>query len=78
MITGANRGIGLEFVRQYAAVGWKVIATCRNPIGVGDLATVLNSVRSLLNYKSLKQHDIRLTESIKQHLLITHNVKYEE
>lgn len=40
LITGANRGIGLEFVRQYARTGWKVIATCRNPIGVGELATV--------------------------------------
>ena len=39
-ITGTNRGIGLEFVRQYAAAGWKVIATCRNPIGVGELATL--------------------------------------
>ena len=40
MITGSNRGIGLELVRQYAADGWKVIATCRNPIGVGELATL--------------------------------------
>lgn len=31
MITGCNRGIGLEFVRQYAAESWKVIATCRKP-----------------------------------------------
>jgi NAD(P)-dependent dehydrogenase (short-subunit alcohol dehydrogenase family) len=44
MITGANRGIGIEFVRQYAAVGWKVIATCRNPIGVGDLAKVEGNI----------------------------------
>jgi len=29
MITGANRGIGLEFARQYAADGWGVIATAR-------------------------------------------------
>jgi NAD(P)-dependent dehydrogenase (short-subunit alcohol dehydrogenase family) len=31
LITGANRGLGLEFSRQYAADGWDVIATCRNP-----------------------------------------------
>ena len=29
LITGANRGIGLEFARQYSAVGWDVIATAR-------------------------------------------------
>ncbi|MHA7817986.1 MAG: SDR family oxidoreductase [Pseudohaliea sp.] len=30
MITGANRGIGLEMLSQYAARGWKVIGTCRD------------------------------------------------
>lgn len=30
VITGANRGIGLEFVKQYMAKGDKVIALCRN------------------------------------------------
>ena len=30
LITGANRGIGLEFARQYAADGWNVIATARH------------------------------------------------
>lgn len=29
LVTGANRGIGLEFARQYAADGWTVIATVR-------------------------------------------------
>ncbi len=38
MITGANRGLGLEFTRQYAADGWTVIATCRDPINPGELA----------------------------------------
>lgn len=30
-ITGANRGLGLEFARQYKADGWDVVATCRRP-----------------------------------------------
>jgi NAD(P)-dependent dehydrogenase (short-subunit alcohol dehydrogenase family) len=31
LITGTNRGIGLEFARQYSADGWDVIATTREP-----------------------------------------------
>ena len=31
LITGSNRGIGLEFVNQYAQNGWNVIATSRTP-----------------------------------------------
>jgi NAD(P)-dependent dehydrogenase (short-subunit alcohol dehydrogenase family) len=37
LITGANRGLGLEFARQYAALGWNIIATCRNPQAASEL-----------------------------------------
>ncbi len=37
LITGANRGIGLEFAEQFAADGWRVIACCRNPAGATGL-----------------------------------------
>ncbi|MCP4001156.1 MAG: SDR family oxidoreductase [Gammaproteobacteria bacterium] len=37
LITGANRGLGLEFSRQYAASGWNVIASCRNPRSATNL-----------------------------------------
>ena len=40
LITGANRGIGLEFARQYAADGWKVFAACRSPGAAKELATL--------------------------------------
>ena len=29
LVTGANRGLGLEFVRQLLARGGHVVATCR-------------------------------------------------
>ncbi|WP_096702452.1 SDR family oxidoreductase [Magnetospirillum sp. 15-1] len=32
LITGANRGMGLEFARQYAAEGWRVLGTVRDPM----------------------------------------------
>ena len=39
-ITGANRGLGLEFARQYAAEGWQVIAACRRPDAAEALAAL--------------------------------------
>ncbi|MDJ0760804.1 MAG: SDR family oxidoreductase [Woeseiaceae bacterium] len=37
LITGANRGLGLEFAKQYAADGWHVIGTARKPERAEDL-----------------------------------------
>ncbi len=42
-ISGANRGLGLEFARQYAAKGWNVIATCRRPDEAVELQTLAAS-----------------------------------
>jgi NAD(P)-dependent dehydrogenase (short-subunit alcohol dehydrogenase family) len=36
-ITGANRGLGLEFARQYLVDGWQVYATCRDPESASEL-----------------------------------------
>ena len=40
LVTGANRGIGLEFVRQYAADGASVIACCRKPAEAKELSAL--------------------------------------
>jgi len=37
LITGANRGLGLEFARQYLADGWHVYAGCREPNSASEL-----------------------------------------
>jgi NAD(P)-dependent dehydrogenase (short-subunit alcohol dehydrogenase family) len=37
LITGANRGIGLEFARQLLNEDWSVVATCRHPEGAREL-----------------------------------------
>ena len=40
LITGANRGLGLEFCKQYADEGWDVLACCRNPETADKLADI--------------------------------------
>jgi NAD(P)-dependent dehydrogenase (short-subunit alcohol dehydrogenase family) len=40
LVTGSSRGLGLEFVRQYAAGGWTVLATCRNPKKASALKSI--------------------------------------
>src|SRR5690349_17479579 len=44
LVTGANRGIGLELARQYHEAGWMVIATARDPEAAKDLRAVGDDV----------------------------------
>jgi NAD(P)-dependent dehydrogenase (short-subunit alcohol dehydrogenase family) len=43
LITGANRGIGLEFTKQYAQDGWGVFACCRDIQHASALQALANA-----------------------------------
>ena len=44
LITGASRGLGKEFARQFAADGWRVIATCRTLEGGANLRDLKGNI----------------------------------
>lgn len=50
LITGTNRGIGLELTRQFAADGWTVLACCRDPARAKALRDLANENSSIEIY----------------------------
>ncbi len=61
LITGANSGLGLEFVKQYAAKGWTVIATHRR----NDLPESLAAVQALHKNVRVEHLDVADLADIK-------------
>ena len=51
VITGANRGLGLEMAKQYAAAGWDVIGTAREP----EKAEELNAIDKEIGRASCRE-----------------------
>ena len=47
LITGANRGLGLEFTKQYTADGWNVLACCRHPQSAMQLQALAQTKPSI-------------------------------
>ncbi|MEO8342502.1 MAG: SDR family oxidoreductase [Gallionella sp.] len=57
LTTGANRGIGLEFCRQYAAEGWRVMACSRHPKKSVELNKLAAQYPDLIKVYSLDVTD---------------------
>jgi len=56
LLTGANRGIGLEFVKQYLEAGWQVLACCRDP-------EQANALQALGDHSSLSIHQLDVADA---------------
>jgi NAD(P)-dependent dehydrogenase (short-subunit alcohol dehydrogenase family) len=61
LITGSDRGLGLEFVKQYAARGDLVIATCRHP----DKATQLQAIAAEKKNVAIEALDVSDDSSVR-------------
>ncbi|MEM9159864.1 MAG: SDR family oxidoreductase [Verrucomicrobiota bacterium] len=61
LVTGASRGIGLEFVRQYLMTDTLVVATCRNLVGASELMSLGAGAKGELRVERM---DVVDTDSI--------------
>jgi len=62
LITGTNRGIGLEFTKQFLQRGDRVIATCRDL----DAADALRELQDKFDGLQLMQLDVASTDSMRE------------
>jgi len=61
LITGSNRGIGLELTKQFADAGWRIFATCRHPAEAEHLRQLAERYESI----SIHRLDVTVLEDIK-------------
>jgi NAD(P)-dependent dehydrogenase (short-subunit alcohol dehydrogenase family) len=63
LVTGANRGIGLEYVRQYAAKGFTVIATARKPAEATELNALAGANKNI-KVEALEMTDLAAIDAL--------------
>ncbi|MEM9531302.1 MAG: SDR family oxidoreductase [Pseudomonadota bacterium] len=67
LVTGANRGIGLELIRQLAPTARRVIATCRDPAAARAL-TALAEAENAVEVRPLDVTDFAAVDALAQEL----------
>lgn len=67
LITGTNRGIGLEFTKQYAEADWDVLACCRIPATANAL-NALAANHSNIKIYALDVADFKQVDALAQQL----------
>ncbi|MCJ8159018.1 SDR family oxidoreductase [Sphingomonas sp. LaA6.9] len=68
LITGANRGLGLEFARQFSVQGWHVHACCRSPDQAGELAELANAAADRFTVHALDIDDFSTVDALASRL----------
>lgn len=67
LITGANRGLGLEFAKQYAAAAYRVFATARDPERARELGAIAKA-HSNVSVHALETTDADSIEKLAREL----------
>lgn len=73
VVTGASRGLGLEFVRQLLARGARVVATCRRPASADELAALAKAHPGQLQVLALSVDDEASRQAFVQALAGMHD-----
>jgi len=71
LVTGANRGIGLEIVRQLANKGWKVILTARDETKGRQASEQLKTEGPAVEFRILDVADPESIQRLKENLETT-------
>lgn len=64
LITGASRGLGLEFCRQYAEANWRVYACCRNPDSADRLRLLAQETNGRISLHAMDVNNAREVDAV--------------
>jgi NAD(P)-dependent dehydrogenase (short-subunit alcohol dehydrogenase family) len=68
LLTGANRGLGLEFTRQYLDAGWRIYACCRTPDKATELQALAGASNGRVSIHALDVTDFPRIEALAHEL----------